>query len=84
MVHRHPTAEGSEVAKLVGEVAGEMTSKAVLSLLLATGGHQPVLRCGQEKLNKMEKEFKKCTRRVQYQVTLTASKQARYVKGKLD
>ena len=74
MVHRHPTAEGSEVAKLVGEVAGEITSKAVLSLLLGTGGHQPVLRCGQEKLNKMEKDFKKCTRRVQYQVSLTASK----------
>ena len=59
---------------MVGELAGKITSKAVLSLLLGTGGHRPVLRCGQEKLNKMEKDFKKCTRRVQYQVTLTASK----------
>ena len=24
-VHRHPTSEGSEVAKLVGEVAGQVT-----------------------------------------------------------
>ena len=69
MVHRHPTAEGSELARLVGEVAGKITSKAVLSLLLGTGGHRPVLSCGQENLNKMEKDFKKCTRRVQYQVS---------------
>ena len=68
MVHRHPTAEGSEVARLVGEVAGGITSKAILSLLIGTKSHRPVIRCEQEALNRMERDFKKCTRRVQYQV----------------
>ena len=45
-----------------------LNSKAVLSLLIGNAGHQPVLKCGQEELNKMERDFKKCTRRVQYQV----------------
>ena len=45
-----------------------LNSKAVLSLLIGNAGHQPVLQCGQEELNKMERDFKKCTRRVQYQV----------------
>ena len=45
-----------------------LNSKAVLSLLIGNAGHQPVLKCGQEQLNKMERDFKKCTRRVQYQV----------------
>ena len=35
-------------------MAGKTTSKAILSLLLGTGGHRPVLRCEQEQLNKME------------------------------
>ena len=47
-----------------------LNSKAVLSLLIGNAGHQPVLQCGQEELNKMERDFKKCTRRVQYQVAL--------------
>ena len=45
-----------------------LNSKVVLSLLIGNAGHQPVLKCGQEELNKMERDFKKCTRRVQYQV----------------
>ena len=45
-----------------------LNSKAVLSLLIGNAGHQPVLKCGQEELNKMERDFKKCSRRVQYQV----------------
>jgi len=66
--HHAGTKEGRAMSKLVGEVAGPVTSKAVLALLLQASGHSKVINCSQRQLNKMEAALAACVRKVQYQV----------------
>ena len=68
VVHQRGREEGEEVAELVAEVAGEVTSRALLSLLHRARGHTPLIACSQHELNKMERDFGACVRKVQYQL----------------
>ena len=65
---------GQVAARVVGEVAGPVTSRAVLALLHGATGHQPIMACSQGAMNAMEERIKATTRKVQYQVRCKATK----------
>ena len=71
---RYRGSGGGEVAaRVVAEVAGPVTSRAVLALLHGATGHQPIMACSQGAMNAMEERIKATTRKVQYQVNLNSS-----------
>ena len=60
--------EGGAMAELVGEVAGPVTSRVVLATLHKARGHTRFITCSQRQLNKMERDFGSCVRKVQHQI----------------
>ena len=60
--------EGESMAELVEDMAGQVTSRAVLALLHRARGHKQMITCSQRQLNKMERNFGACVRKVQYQI----------------
>ena len=56
------------MAELVEDMAGQVTSRAVLALLHRARGHNQIITCSQHQLNKMERNFGACVRKVQYQI----------------
>jgi len=66
--HQRGREEGNAMAELVGEVAGSVTSRAILALLHKARGHTQLITCSQHQLNKMERDFGACVRKVQHQI----------------
>ena len=68
VLHQRGGEEGVAMAELVGEVAGPVTSRAILATLHKARGHTQLVTCSQRQLNKMERDFGACVRKVQYQI----------------
>ena len=48
-------------------MAGPITSRAILSVLQGTAGHAPIT-CTQAKLDRMEADYLRCSRRTMFQI----------------
>merc|ERR1711872_179748 len=58
--------EGASIAKLVGQVANQVTRDYLLSFL-SSSGHSALV-CNQEDLDAMVREYKICVRQVQHRL----------------
>jgi len=69
----HGSGQDTALARMLGQVAGPVTSRAVLALLRTHRGHGPISSCSQSELNRMEASLERCVSKVQYQMRCSAS-----------
>merc|ERR1712038_1370359 len=65
--HRHSNTQGQQIAKMVGDVATSVTSRAIMDIITHANGHSPV-SCSQSELVEMESQYESCIKRVQYKL----------------
>eukprot|EP00092_Neocalanus_flemingeri_P040937 GFUD01044575.1.p1 GENE.GFUD01044575.1~~GFUD01044575.1.p1 ORF type:complete len:214 (-),score=34.40 GFUD01044575.1:55-696(-) len=62
-----PNPVGDKISDTIGHVARHVTQRAVMQVVLHAQGHHPI-RCSQTQLRQMDKDFKTCFKKIQYQV----------------
>merc|ERR1712183_1119716 len=65
--HKHSNTKGEQIAKMVGDVATSVTSRAIMDIITHANGHSPV-SCSQSELVEMESQYESCIKRVQYKL----------------
>merc|ERR1712183_763472 len=66
--HKHSNTKGEQIAKMVGDVATSVTSRAIMDIITHANGHSPVSSCSQSELVEMESQYESCIKRVQYKL----------------
>merc|ERR1712183_150984 len=66
--HKLSNTKGVQIAKMVGDVATSVTSRAIMDIITHANGHSPVSSCSQTELVEMESQYESCIKRVQYKL----------------